>query len=408
MKRIVSLVLVLALALGACLALTSCGEKFNKVVLTDDAVITIGVFEPASGDNGAGGKQETLGVKYANHVKDTVTIGGKQYKVKLEIVDNQSSNDKAPTAAAELVNKNALVVLGSYGSGVSIAAGETFKQAGVPAIGITCTNPGVTSGNDHYFRACFLDPFQGTVLANYAKSLDVEKAYVLAQLGNDYDVGLATYFKQAFGESACVYENFQLNESNFTSYVQKAIDQKCGVIFSPTSLSYATLIIEKANELGYEGLILAGDTWDSNVVTEAAKGKNVKIDVTTFYQEGANAEFDRGFSAWLESDANILAENGGNTMISAVSAMGYDTYMAALDAIEKAELTTEKGNNVITSAAIRNALDACDKASAAYTGVTGAIYYDDNGDAVRDAAFIKSVNTKDGTWDFVKKQGIDK
>lgn len=61
-------------------------------------------------------------------------------------------------------------MLGSYGSGVSIAASDTFKQAGIPAIGVTCTNPNVTAGNSHYFRICFLDPFQGTVLANYASS----------------------------------------------------------------------------------------------------------------------------------------------------------------------------------------------------------------------------------------------
>lgn len=133
-----------------------------------DKVVKIGVFEPASGDNGAGGKQETLGIQYANSETPTVDIGGETYNVQLVVVDNQSSTEKGPSAAQQLVSEGVSVVLGSYGSGVSIAASDVFKNGGVPAIGVTCTNPQVTEGNDHYFRICFLDPFQGTVLANYA------------------------------------------------------------------------------------------------------------------------------------------------------------------------------------------------------------------------------------------------
>ena len=144
MKKVL-LSLVAALAI---FSFVSCGEKNSNVV-------KIGVFEPASGDNGAGGKQETLGIQYANYITPTVKIGDVEYKVQLEIVDNESSNDKAVTAASELISKGVSVVLGSYGSGVSIAASDTFAAANVPAIGVTCTNPQVTLGNDHYFRICF-------------------------------------------------------------------------------------------------------------------------------------------------------------------------------------------------------------------------------------------------------------
>lgn len=132
-------------------ALAGCGGSKTTTV-------KIGIYEPASGDNGAGGKQETLGAIYANEKIPTITIADKEYKVELVRVDNKSSNDKAVTAASELVSK-----------GVSIAASDTFLSAGIPAIGITCTNPQVTLGNDHYFRICFLDPFQGTVLASLAR-----------------------------------------------------------------------------------------------------------------------------------------------------------------------------------------------------------------------------------------------
>ena len=395
MKKIVALVLVLA----CCLGLVACGSNSAKIL--NDDTIYIGVYEPASGDNGAGGKQETLGIKYANSVKNTVKIGDKDYKVELVIVDNQSSNDKAISAATELINKNVAVVLGSYGSSVSIAASDTFKNAGVAAIGVTCTNPQVTEGNSHYFRVCFLDPFQGTVLANYAKDSGAKKAYVLAQQGNDYDVGLANFFQNAFGKENCVYETFVLNASDFSANIQKAIDSNAEVIFAPTSVSYAQLIVDAANAKGYNGIILAGDTWDSNQIVQAATGTNLNVQVTTFYQEGANTEFDTGFAAWLNADNQRLTENGGNAMIAAVSTMGYDAYMTALYALEHMDV---KDAAEATRQDVIDALAAMSSASNACAGVTGTIYFDATGDAVRDTAFIKKIDTAAGNWTFVKEQ----
>ena len=187
-----------------------------------EGVVKIGVFEPASGDSGAGGKQEMLGMQYANAVQPTVEIGGETYKVELVYADNGSSTDKAPSAAQQLVSEGVSVVLGSYGSGVSIAGSQYFADAGIPAIGVTCTNPQVTAGNSHYFRICFLDPFQGTVLANYAfKELGARTAYCLAELGNDYDVGLCHYFQQAFEAMGgmVISDTFPTGNSDFTSYL---------------------------------------------------------------------------------------------------------------------------------------------------------------------------------------------
>lgn len=164
-----------------------------------------------------------------------------------------------------------------------------FEEAGVPAIGVTCTNPLVTSDCEVYFRICFLDPFQGTVLANYAyKELGVTKAYTLAMLGSDYDQGLAFYFKEAFealgGE--VLAEDFPEGSANFVSYVNNAKAAGAGVIFAPVSTNYAQLIIEAAAAQGFEGCLLGSDTWDNNMVVESAKGKDVTVEITTFYQEG--------------------------------------------------------------------------------------------------------------------------
>ena len=412
MKKILSILTAAAVTLAA---LTGCGgaaagsgtapsgDAASTAVPEDNKtsdgakVVKIGVYEPFTGDNGAGGKQETLGIQYANSITPTVEIGGETYEVQLEFADNESSTDKAASAANNLVSAGVSVVLGSYGSGVSIAASDIFKEAGIPAIGITCTNPQVTEGNTHYFRICFLDPFQGTVLANFAnQQFGAKKAYALAKLGDDYSVGLSNYFIAAFkalgGE--VVYETYPDGNSDFNSYINNAKSQGCDVFFSPVSTEAAALIIEQAAAQKLGMPILAGDTWDSNVITEAAKGKDIDINVTTFYQEGGNPEFDNGFKAWLKANPDTLTSNNGNDRISAVSAMGYDAYYVALENFRAAGSTDP--------AAINAALPSTD-----YEGVSGHIAFDAvNGDAIRNTAYVKSVNTADGTWKFVTMQGI--
>lgn len=384
--------------LGVCAALmaaafVSCGGE-------KAAVVKIGVFEPASGDNGAGGKQETLGIQYANSVTPTVNIAGKEYKVQLEIVDNESSNDKAVTAASELISKGVSVVLGSYGSGVSIAASDTFASANVPAIGVTCTNPQVTLGNEHYFRICFLDPFQGTVLANLAADkFAAKKAYCLSKLGDDYSGGLVKYFVEAFKKlgGEVVEETFPDGTSDFAAYVANAKKTGADVFFSPVSIEAAALIIEQANTQGLTLPILAGDTWDSNVVLAQAKGTKVQVYVTTFFVEGSTdskvTAFVDGFRNYLNSNATAKTNNGGDDEIAAVSAMGFDVYYTALEALKAAGST--KGADVIKALP-----------GVTYEGVSGAIAFDQNGDAVRDVAYVKKVNNETGKWDFVAQQSV--
>ena len=369
----------------------------EEAASSGDKVVKIGVFEPQTGDNGAGGKQEVLGMQYANYVQPTVEIGGETYDVKLEIVDNRTTAENGPSAASELMNRGVSIVLGSYGSGVSMAGGTVFQEAGVPAIGVTCTNPQVTSDCSVYYRICFLDPFQGTVLANYAyKELGVTTAYTLAMLGSDYDQGLVYYFSEAFKAlgGTVTSEDFPEGNANFVSYINNSKSAGAGVIFAPVSTNYAQLIIEAAGAQGFEGHLLGSDTWDNNMVIESAKGKSVNVEITTFYQEGGAPEFDAGIKEWMNANADALTNNGGNDMVSAVTAMGYDAYFVALEAIKAAGSTDP--------AAVLAALPGV-----SYTGVSGLIEFDEIGDAKRDAAYIKAANTESGEWEFVKVQGID-
>ena len=393
----------LALALSCSLALTilaGCGggdtsstpapEDTTPAETTGggENTVYIGVFEPATGDSGAGGKQEMLGMQYANAETPTVDIGGTTYNVELVYADNGSDSAKAPTAAAELVGKGVSLVLGSYGSGVSIAAGPIFGEAGLAAIGVTCTNPQVTAGNDYYFRICFLDPFQGTVLANFAtEKFSAQKAYLLGELGNDYDQGLMNYFEQAFTAvgGTVVKDSFPTNTSDFSTYLNKADSEGCDVIFCPVSIAYSTQIVKLAADTGLDIPILGSDTLDNNMVLEAAAGSDVQLYVSTFYQEGGSPEFDEGIKEFINSDSTNLTNNGGNDTIAAVTAMGYDAYYVALEAL-KAAGSTDPG-------AVKAALP-----DVTYTGVSGDIAFDEIGDAIRDTAYIKVADTAHSTW----------
>ena len=353
-----------------------------------DKVVKIGVFEPASGDSGAGGKQEILGMQYAQRETPTVKIGDDTYRVELVCSDNASSTEMAIPAAAKLVNEGVSIVLGSYGSAVSIAAGPTFGEAGLAAIGATCTNPGVTAGNDYYFRICFLDNFQGTALANFAKDkFSAKTAFLLGEKDNEYDQDLIKFFKQVFQENGgkVISESFATHNSDFTSYLNKAHEEGADVIFIPVSIAYSTQIINQAALLGINIPILGSDTLDNNQVLAATFDKDIRLYVSTFYQEGVSPEFDKGVKQWLNEDIVAKTNNGGDDTIGSATAMGYDAYYVAIEAL--------KATGSTDPAAVRAALPGV-----TYEGVSGSIAFDEMGDAIRNTAYIKVADTKNGIW----------
>ena len=394
MKKVLAITLSLAMTLLLCVG---CGGGSKDFEITD-GTIKIGVFEPASGMNGAGGKQEMLGMQYAHDLQPTVTVGGEEYDVELVYADNESDNSKAVTAAETLVSENSSIILGSYGSGVSIAAGPTFSDAGIPALGVSCTNQQVTSDCDVYSRICFLDPFQGQVLAQYAWDAGYKKAYTLSQLGDDYSVNLAGCFKTSFeelGGTVVSEEQFPEKNSDFTSYIANAKKAGAEVFFSPVSIESAMLIIDQANAQDIGMPILAGDTWDSNKVAESAKGTNLDVTCSTFYAGDKSADFDNAIKAWINEDNERKTNNGDvkgiDTQIAAVTALGYDAYNVALEAIKAADSANP--------ADILTALPSVE-----YTGVTGAVKFNETGDVDKDTCILKKIDTASAVWKFFKDQ----
>ncbi|HNY20830.1 MAG TPA: ABC transporter substrate-binding protein [Treponemataceae bacterium] len=350
-------------------------------------VIKIGVFEPMTGANAAGGAMEVEGIKLANEMYPTVTVGGKEYKIELVIADNKSDKVEAATAAQRLVDKEKVsAILGSWGSSLSMAAGPIVLDAKVPAIGLSCTNPLVTLGNDYYFRVCFIDPFQGTVMANYAYNVaGARTAVIVQEVSNDYSVGLAKFFTDNFkkltGNDACILSvlNYNTNDQDFTAQLTTIKSLNPDVIFAPGNYTESALVMKQARELGINAPFLGGDTWETPEFIDVGKKLVEGATFSTFFAvEGATSGMSKTFvDAYKAKYSKEPA---------AVIALGFDGYLLAIDAIKRADsLDTVK---------IRDALAA----TKGFEGAAGSITLDANGDANK-SAFIKTV--KDGKFTYL-------
>ena len=380
MKKILALTLVFVMVFALC----------STQAFAADKSIKIGVFEPTSGQNAAGGKKEILGIEYAHSLYPTITINGEEYNIELVQADNGSDTAKAPSAAQLLISKDVSVVVGTYGSGCAIAGGEYFAKAKIPAVGTSCTNPQVTLGNDYYFRICYIDPFQGAVMASYAVKSGCKNAVVIVEAGDDYSAGFGTYFSNAMKDAgaACDTITFQTGETDFSTIMANIKSKGYDGIFAPVSIETAPLIINQAREAGVDCQIMAGDTWDDASIASRAGSNANGVFFSCFFDQtdesnAAGAEFAKGFLEWVNADATRIEnnggkDNGGDVAISSVTPCGYDAYMAAYNAIAKAQSTDGD--------AIRDAL-----ASLEVEGlVTGDLKFDDNGDAVKNYVAIKT------------------
>lgn len=372
-----------AVACAAVMALTvGCSKK-----AADTDTIKLGIFEPMTGANAAGGALEVEGIKLANEMFPTVTVGGKEYKVELVIADNKSDKVEAANAAQRLVDKEKVsVILGSWGSGYSIAAGPIVQDAKVPAIGLSCTNPLVTKDNDYYFRVCFIDPFQGTVMATYAnKNLGAKTAVLIREVSNDYSVGLANFFSEAFkkltgnDKSILAELNYNTGDQDFTAQLTTVKAQNPDVIFAPGNYTESALIIKQARELGIKAQFLGGDTWETPEFIDVGKASVEGATLSTFFDvQGATSPLAQDFLAKYRAKYNKEP--------AAVTALGFDGYRLALDAIVRA--------GTLDTTKIRDAVAATKN----FDGVAGAITLDANGDATK-PAFIKTV--KDGKFTYL-------
>ena len=296
-------------------------------------VIKIGVFEPLTGANGAGGNDELEGIKLANKLYPTIL--GK--KVELVVVDNKSDKVEAANAATVLAQKEKVnAVLGSWGSSLSMAGGPIFAEAKIPAVAVSATNPNVTKGNEHYFRVCFLDPFQGTVGATYAfNTLKAKKVAIIREVSNDYSVGLAKFFVDQFtkltGDAQAVVATADYNtgDQDFTAQLTNIKKANPDVIFAPGNYTESALIIKQARQLGMKTPFVGGDTWDMDAFLKVG-GEAVEGAVfSTFFAN--DVPINKTSEAFLKAYRDEYKKEP-----PATAALGFDAYRVVLDAITRA------------------------------------------------------------------------
>jgi branched-chain amino acid transport system substrate-binding protein len=296
-------------------------------------VIKIGVFEPLTGANGAGGNDELEGIKLANKLYPTIL--GK--KVELVVVDNKSDKVEAANAAMVLAQKEKVnAVLGSWGSSLSMAGGPIFAEAKIPAVAVSATNPNVTKGNEHYFRVCFLDPFQGTVGATYAfNTLKAKKVAIIREVSNDYSVGLAKFFVDQFtkltGDAQAVVATADYNtgDQDFTAQLTNIKKANPDVIFAPGNYTESALIIKQARQLGMKTPFVGGDTWDMDAFLKVG-GEAVEGAVfSTFFAN--DVPINKTSEAFLKAYRDEYKKEP-----PATAALGFDAYRVVLDAITRA------------------------------------------------------------------------
>ena len=389
MKKVIAMLLAVVMLFALCACGSTNSDSKNEAS-SGNKVVKIGVFEPTSGQNAAGGKKEILGIEYAHSLYPTIEINGETYDIELVYADNGSTAEKAPSAAQLLISNGVSVVIGTYGSGCAIAAGDLFASAKLPAIGTSCTNPQVTVGNDYYFRIAYIDPFQGAVMASYALKNGCKNCVVIVEAGDDYSAGFGNYFSEAMiaGGAKCSTVTFQSGETDFSTIMANIKAEGYDGIFAPVSIETAPLIINQARENGVDCQIMAGDTWDDISIAERA-GENANgVFFSAFFDASdtsneAGVEFVKGFREYVAADSTRIENNGGTSeAISSVTPCGYDAYMAAYNALLKAQS--------LDGEAIRDALAGLEVEGL----VTGDLKFDENGDAIKNYVAIKTF--KDG------------
>ncbi|EJF77343.1 hypothetical protein MCO_01258 [Bartonella sp. DB5-6] len=295
--------------------------------------IKIGVYLPLSGQNAFGGQLEMRGIQLA-HKKVPEILGR---KVELIIIDNKSDKVEAANAVMRLTaSEKVSGIIGSYGSSLSLAGGEISEKGKTPAIATSSTSPLVTQGKKYYFRACFIDSYQGIGIATYvAQTLHAKKAAILKDISSDYAIGLASYFARAFkklGGEVISNLNYNSGDQDFSAVLTQIIAQKPDILFIPSYFSEGAIIMKQARELGAKFQIMGGDAMDNpETTTIAGKAAEGFLHTTLPYSvdmpnmSAAAQEFTNEWNAtYPDKEPNIN------------SVLGYTSYMMFMQAIENA------------------------------------------------------------------------
>ena len=374
--------LMFAAALATAGFLSGCNQSSSSASAESDRV-KIGEFASLTGSEATFGQSSHHGTQLAvDELNASGGLLGK--KVQLLTEDDQSQAGQSATVVRKLISSDGVVaVLGEVASSRSLEAAPICQQNKIPMISPASTNPKVTETGDYIFRVCFIDPFQGTVMANFAhKTLKLQNVAVLKDVKSDYSLGLAKFFKEgvlAYGGKIIAEENYSGGDKDFNAQLTAIKAANPDGIFVPGYYTEVGLIALQAKQLGITVPIFGGDGWESSSLVPiggaALEGDYFSTHFSTQDTAPAVQNFVKSYRAKFNETPDAMA------------ALGYDSAMMLADAVKKTGSTE--------GAKIRDALAA----EKDFAGVTGNITMDANRNASKPAVILE---IKNGAFQYVE------
>ena len=377
----------------ACFAVSllffACGEKGPET-------IKIGVNAPLTGDIPKVGE----GTKYAARMwlEDVnaaggIDVGGKKYRVELVIEDNESKAESAVKVNTKLITEDeVLAIVGPQSSKQAIPAGGKANELGTPMISPWSTNPDTTKDRPFVFRGCFLDPFQGPVVANFVKDeFGFTKAAVLYDVASDYPKGLAEFFKEAWEKingagSVVAYESFTTKDTDFSSQLTKIINSGAQVLFTPQYYNEVALIVQQAHQLGWDKPIVGSDSWGSAETVKLCGKDCYGLFFSTHYASAGATGATKEFIDRYNTKYGYVPDD--------VGALTWDSIRLLQQAIQNTGGLT--GDIKKDREAVREQLAQIKD----FEGITGQMTFTEEGDPIKCAVIVRISDA--GEFEFYK------
>jgi branched-chain amino acid transport system substrate-binding protein len=368
LKKILAILLALTMA-G--MALAGCGP-------TGPAEIKIGVnAELTGGIPVVGASCKNAATMAVTEVNDAggLEVGGTKYKVTLFVQDNEDKAESSAAVAQKLITQNnVLALVGANASRNAIPAAAIAEDAKVPMISPWSTNPKTTEGKRYVFRACFIDPFQGRVVAKFAMDqLKAKKAAVLYDVASEYNKGIAEFFKKTLEEAGgqvVSFETYTTGDKDFSSQLTKIKNAGPDVLFLPNYYSEVPLQVQQAHKLGITIPMLGSDSWGSEELIKLG-GKDMEgLFFSTHYAPDIATPVAKKFIDGYKAKYGSTPDD--------VAALTYDSFGLLFQAIKSA--------GKLDRQAVRDALAKIP----AYEGVTGKMQFKEgSGDPIKSAVILQ-------------------
>lgn len=352
------------------------------LAITGQGSILLGEIGSLTGPEATFGDSTHKGILLA--VSEVNAKGGvKNKKLEIKVYDDQGKPEEAATAMTRLVTQDKVVlVLGEVASSRSLAMAPIAETYKVPMITPSSTNPRVTKESGKVrrfvFRVCFIDPFQGTVMAKFTKEkLKLSKVAVLRDIGNDYSVGLADYFTEKFkqlGGAIITDESYKAGDQDFKAQLTAIKGKRPEAIFVPGYYTDTALIARQARELNMAQPLLGGDGWESAKLYEIG---GQALDNSYFSNHYSPDDPNPKIQNFVKKYQKTYGE-----IPDSLAALGYDSTMIAVDAMSRAkDLNGESIREMLANT--KN-----------FDGITGSITIDSDHNAVKSAVVLRIKDKK--------------